>query len=162
QNAVNKAPAGEAREELRRAWNARLGQMSQEVRHRSLLRSIYSQRQLQEKMTWFWVNHFNVFAEKHAYTRPLMVDFEENAIRPRALGKFRDLLAATVYHPAMLLYLDNHQNSVGKLNENHARELLELHTLGANGGQQQDDVVALSRGLTGLGLKATDNPPGLR
>src|SRR5690606_15660298 len=60
QQAVNKAPAGEAREELRRAWNPRLRLLSQEARHRSLLRSIYSQRQLQEKMTWFWVNHFNV------------------------------------------------------------------------------------------------------
>lgn len=162
QDAVNKAPAGEAREELRRAWNARLGLLSQEARHRPLLRSIYSQRQLQEKMTWFWVNHFNVFAEKHAYTRPLMVDYEENTIRPNALGRFRDLLAATVYHPAMLLYLDNNRNSAGKLNENYARELLELHTLGANGGQQQADVVALSRVLTGLGVNATDAPPGLR
>nr|MBF0685592.1 DUF1800 domain-containing protein [Pseudomonas sp.] len=161
QQAVNKAPAGEAREELRRAYNARLRLLSQEARHRSLLRSIYSQRQLQEKMTWFWVNHFNVFAEKHAYTRPLMVDFEENAIRPHALGKFRDLLAATVTHPAMLLYLDNHQNRRGGLNENYARELLELHTLGADGGQKQADVVALSRVLTGLGFNATDTPPNL-
>lgn len=161
QDAVNKAPAGDAREELRRAWNARLGLLSREARHRSLLRSIYSQRQLQEKMTWFWVNHFNVYAEKHAYTRPLMVDYEENAIRPRALGRFRDLLAATVYHPAMLLYLDNNQNRNGGLNENYARELLELHTLGPDGGQQQADVVALSRALTGLGLNVTEIQPSL-
>lgn len=162
QAAVNKAPAGEAREALRGAFNSRLRLLSQEARQRSLLRAIYSQHQLQEKMTWFWLNHFNVYAEKHAYTRPLMVDYEENAIRPHALGKFRDLLAATAHHPAMLIYLDNHQNSKGKRNENYARELLELHTLGANGGQQQADVVALSRVLTGLGINATDNPPSLR
>lgn len=161
QVAVNKAPAGEAREELRQAYNARLRLLAQEARHRSLLRSIYSQRQLQERMTWFWVNHFNVLAEKQPYTRPLMVDYEENAIRPHALGRFHDLLAATVHHPAMLIYLDNYQNRNGGLNENYARELLELHTLGPDGGQKQDDVVALSRVLTGLGLNATDNPPNL-
>ena len=150
--AVNAAPAGQAREKLREAMNQRYLSLSREMRQRSLLRMIHSPRQLQEKMTWFWMNHFHVDAEKHDYSPPLMVDYEENAIRPHALGKFRDLLAATVYHPAMLLYLDNVENSKGRRNENYARELLELHTLGADGGHQQADVIELSRVLTGLGV----------
>ena len=157
--AMDAAPAGPQRQKLRDVYNERVLLVSREMRHRSLLRMIHSQRQLQEKMTWFWVNHFHIDAEKHTETLPLMVDYEENAIRPHALGRFRDLLAATVYHPAMLLYLDNYENSKGRRNENYARELLELHTLGADGGQQQADVVALSRVLTGLGVYGEAAPP---
>lgn len=161
QDTMNAAPAGPQRERLREAYNERGLLLSREMRHRSLLRMIHSQRQLQEKMTWFWVNHFHVDAEKHTATLALIVDYEENAIRPHALGRFRDLLAATVHHPAMLLYLDNYENSKGRRNENYARELLELHTLGADGGQQQADVVALSRVLTGLGVNVEGAMPAV-
>lgn len=160
-DAISVAPAGEAREKMRDALNQEYLLLSREVRQKSLLRMIHSPRQLQEKMTWFWVNHFHIYAEKHDYTPPLMADYEENAIRPNALGKFRDLLAATVYHPAMLFYLDNVENGKGRRNENYARELLELHTLGADGGHQQADVIELSRVLTGLGVN-TDGSARLK
>jgi uncharacterized protein (DUF1800 family) len=124
---------------------------------RSLLRDIYSRNQLLEQMTWFWLNHFNVFAGK-ADVAAWIGDYEENAIRAHALGHFRDLLRATVHHPAMLIYLDNVQNARGHLNENYARELMELHTLGIGGGYSQADVEALARILTGLGVNETGAP----
>jgi uncharacterized protein (DUF1800 family) len=126
-----------------------------------LARAIEGPRQLQEVMTAFWFNHFNVFAAKgldNIWTGA----FEETAIRPHTLGKFRALLGATAKHPAMLFYLDNWQNSAplgagskGKfegINENYARELMELHTMGVNGGYAQRDVIALAHILTGWGL----------
>ncbi len=125
-----------------------------------LARAIYSNRQLQEVMVDFWFNHFNVFAEKGAIK--LWLSDYENKIRTHALGNFRDLLEVTAKHPAMLIYLDNKQNTdpnspAGKqgklgLNENYARELMELHTLGVDGGYTQDDVIALARILTGWGI----------
>jgi uncharacterized protein (DUF1800 family) len=81
--------------------------------------------------------------------RALVGDYEEQAIAPHALGRFRDLLAATARHPAMLIYLDNARNAAGRLNENYARELMELHTLGVDGGYTQRDVQELARILTG-------------
>jgi uncharacterized protein (DUF1800 family) len=112
-------------------------------------------------MVDFWYNHFNVFAGK-GLDRLWVGSFEEQAIRPHALGKFRDIVLATARHPAMLYYLDNTQNVAAGtrrpnggeagLNENYARELMELHTLGVEGGYTQDDVVALARILTGWGL----------
>src|SRR5207248_6623419 len=124
-------------------------------------RALYSPRQLQEVMVDFWYNHFNVFANK-ALDRLWIGAYEAEAIRPHVLGKFRDLLGATAHHPAMLVYLDNVQNAApgskglngreAGINENYARELIELHTLGADGGYTQDDVVALSRILTGWSL----------
>jgi uncharacterized protein (DUF1800 family) len=126
------------------------------------MRSIYSDRQLQEVMVDFWYNHFNVYADK-GIDRLWVGAYEREAIRPYALGKFRDLLVATARHPAMLFYLDNWQNSnpnfnrkKGRpqgLNENYARELMELHTLGVDGGYQQTDVIALAKILTGWGFK---------
>ena len=126
-----------------------------------LWRAVESPRQLQEVMVDFWYNHFNVYAVKgldHLWVGA----YEEQAIRPYALGRFRDLLGATARHPAMLFYLDNWQNTApgspgarGKfqgLNENYARELMELHTLGVDGGYTQDDVIALARILTGWGI----------
>ena len=131
-----------------------------------LLRAIDSERRLQEVMTDFWFNHFNIFAGK-GLDRIWVGAFEQQTIRPNALGHFRDLLGATAKHPAMLFYLDNWQNTAanthgvrGKeqgLNENYAREIMELHTLGVEGGYTQDDVIALARILTGWGL-----PEGLR
>ena len=119
---------------------------------RSLLRDIYSPDQLQEQMTWFWFNHFNVFSHKRDI-RAMLGDYEETAIRPHALGRFRDLLEATLRHPAMLRYLDNDENAAGKINENYAREIMELHTMGVGSGYTQKDVQELARILTGVGVK---------
>ena len=84
----------------------------------------------------------------------------KNTIRAHALGKFRDLLVATAIHPAMLQYLDNAQNAAGHINENYAREIMELHTLGVGSGYSQQDVQELARILTGLGLNLSGRPPG--
>ena len=126
----------------------------------SLMRDIYSQNQLLEQMTWFWFNHFNVFSHKRDI-RAMLVDYENGAIRPHALGKFRDLLEATLRHPAMLRYLDNEQNAAGKINENYARELMELHTMGVGSGYTQNDVQELARILTGVGLNEKGEDPQL-
>jgi uncharacterized protein (DUF1800 family) len=151
-----------------------------------LLRAIYSDRQLQEVMTDFWLNHFNVFIGKGA-DHYLLTSYERDVIRPHALGKFEDLLVATAQSPAMLFYLDNWlsvgpnsdlangipkranndwkrrvrnngqtSQSKGKrngLNENYGRELMELHTLGVNGGYTQQDVTEVARVFTGWTLK---------
>jgi hypothetical protein len=109
-------------------------------------------------MIWFWFNHFNVHQHKHNI-RAMLGDYEEHAIRPQALGRFRDLLGNVVHHPAMLRYLDNEHNAVGRVNENFARELLELHTLGVEGGYAQRDVQELARVLTGHGVNLADEPP---
>ena len=100
------------------------------------------------RMTEFWFNHFNVFIDKGP-VRPYVGSYLLDAIRPHALGKFEDLLLATAQHPAMLLYLDQAQSTSRGLNENYARELMELHTLGVNGGYTQADVHSLARMLTG-------------
>jgi uncharacterized protein (DUF1800 family) len=126
-----------------------------------MLRAIYSERQLAEVLDDFWFNHFNVYFDKGA-DRYLVTEYERDAIRPHVLGKFRDLLEATAKSPAMLFYLDNWQ-SVGRdapqvrqskqarrgLNENYGRELMELHTLGVNGGYTQKDVTEVARCFTG-------------
>ncbi len=126
-----------------------------------MMRAIEGPRQLQEVMTAFWFNHFNIFAGK-GLDLIWTGAFEETAIRPHTFGKFRTLLGATAHHPAMLFYLDNWQNtapgsegSKGKfegINENYARELMELHTLGVDGGYSQADVIALAHILTGWGI----------
>ena len=138
-----------------------------------LTRDIYANAQLQEVMTDFWLNHFNVYLRKNEQMPYYLVSFERDVIRPRALGKFEDLLEAVAHSPAMMLYLDNAE-SMGPdspaaqrakiaaarrpdakkkadagLNENYARELMELHTLGVNGGYTQADVTQVARVLTG-------------
>lgn len=133
------------------AYQQELTRLAREAATRMLLRALYAPTQLHEHMVWFWLNHFSVFQQKKNI-RAMLGDYEAQAIRPHALGRFRDLLAATVRHPAMLRYLDNDQNAVGRVNENYARELLELHTLGLNGGYTQRDVQELARVLTGLGV----------
>lgn len=153
----------EAEKENRR--RARL--IGREAAEARLARAIYSPRQLQEVMVDFWFNHFNVFQGK-GLDRLWVGDYENRAIRPHALGRFRDLLEATARHPAMLFYLDNWQNSApgspapkgreSGLNENYARELMELHTLGVDGGYTQNDVIALARILTGWGLARPRRP----
>ena len=123
-----------------------------------LIRAVESERQLLEVMTDFWFNHFNVFIGK-PQVRNLVTEYEREVIRPNALGKFRELLGAVAHSPAMQLYLDNAQSfapdsPLGRrsgrgLNENYARELLELHTLGVDGGYTQTDVTEAARVLTG-------------
>lgn len=129
-----------------------------DVNERALLRAVYGGNQLHEHMTWFWMNHFNVDLQK-GDVGMFLSQYEDQAIRPHALGKFRDLLAATMRSPSMLIYLDNTQNVAGKINENYARELMELHTLGVNSGYTQTDVQELARILTGLGISNSVEPP---
>jgi uncharacterized protein (DUF1800 family) len=128
---------------------------------RTILRALYAPDQLRERMTWFWFNHFNVHQYK-ANIRILVGDYEDRAIRPHALGKFRDLLVATLRHPAMLRYLDNADNAAGHLNENYAREIMELHTMGVGSGYAQADVEALARILTGVGIDVKPEDPNLK
>jgi uncharacterized protein (DUF1800 family) len=149
------------RKAAQQAYQQELNRLAREAAVRSLLKPLYSPNQLQEQMTWFWLNHFNVHQYKHNL-RAMVGDYEDRAIRPHSLGRFRDLLAATAKHPAMLRYLDNDQNAAGHLNENYARELLELHTLGVDGGYAQRDVQELARVLTGLGVNFGDHRPNLR
>jgi uncharacterized protein (DUF1800 family) len=137
-----------------------------QVTAQKIMRAAYSKNQLQEVMTSFWFNHFNVsFDKKHCIQ--FILSYERDVIRPNALGKFGDLLLATAKSPAMLTYLDNFNSTVsnkpsakgsgkpsaGKkpagLNENYAREVMELHTLGVDGGYTQNDVTEAARVLTG-------------
>ncbi|MGH9512318.1 MAG: DUF1800 family protein [Terriglobales bacterium] len=168
------------------ALNYPMQVVDQELVEAKLIRAIYSERQLQEVMTDFWMNHFNVFIGKNA-DRYLLTSYERDVIRPRAMGKFEDLLVATAQSPAMLFYLDNwlsvgpnsdFANGIGKrrndnwkrrakrngpvkqakgkrngLNENYGREIMELQTLGVNGGYTQKDVTEVARVLTGWTLK---------
>ena len=146
---------------------------AQELFAQRFTRDIYANAQLQEVMTDFWLNHFNVYLRKSEQMPYYLVSYERDVIRPRALGKFEDLLEAVAHSPAMMLYLDNAE-SMGPdspaaerakiaaarrpdakkkadagLNENYARELMELHTLGVNGGYTQADVTQVARVLTG-------------
>ena len=151
----------DGRKAAQQAYQQELNKLAREAAHRHLLRALCSQNQLQEQMTWFWFNHFNVHQYK-SNVRAMLGDYEERAIRPHALGHFRDLLGAVAHHPAMLRYLDNEQNAANRINENYARELLELHTLGVDGGYAQRDVQELARVLTGHGVNLSDTPPKLR
>jgi uncharacterized protein (DUF1800 family) len=164
-----------------------------EISQAKLLRAIYSNRQLDEVMTDFWFNHFNVFIGKGP-DRYMINAYEREVIRPHALGKFKDILAATAKSPAMLFYLDNWQSvgpnselalygpqrRVGRrgrlprprpqqgknrpsgLNENYAREIMELHTLGVDGGYTQKDVTELAKVLTGWSIEQPQLGGGFR
>jgi uncharacterized protein (DUF1800 family) len=147
----------DAAKRLRREF----AQLDFQVFERRTVRALLSPHQLQEMLTWFWFNHFNVFQNKKQ-VRFLLSDYEERAIRPHVLGRFRDLLLAVLMHPAMLVYLDNAENAKDAINENYARELMELHTLGVSGGYTQADVQALARILTGAGLDLSGRPDGSR
>ncbi|HKS26855.1 MAG TPA: DUF1800 domain-containing protein [Pyrinomonadaceae bacterium] len=155
-------------------------QLVAELQASRILRAVYSERQLQEVMVDFWENHFNVFAAKGA-DRWLLVSYDRDTIRPNTLGKFKDLLVATAQSPAMLFYLDNFQSTSPNvqqrrrrplleglmqanpqqqqrqrrgINENYARELMELHTLGVEGGYTQKDVQEVARCFTGWTIRA--------
>jgi uncharacterized protein (DUF1800 family) len=145
----------------RKALNDRGNKLAYEAARSEILRALYSPAQLQEQLTQLWLGHFSVFQYK-ANDAWLVADYADNAIRPHALGHFRDLVMATLTHPAMLQYLDNAQNSAGHINENYARELLELHTLGVGSGYTQQDIQELARVLTGVGVNATGNEPKLK
>ena len=150
--------AADDRKAERQAYQQQLTRLAREAQTRMLLRALYSPNQLEEEMTWFWMNHFSVFQQKGPI-RAFVGDYEEHAIRPYALGRFRDLLGASARHPAMLVYLDNARNGAGRLNENYARELMELHTLGVDAGYTQRDVEALARILTGWSLDFSGDAP---
>jgi uncharacterized protein (DUF1800 family) len=156
-------PSPDAREGMR-AERLVLAELAQQ----KILRAAYSERQLQEVLVDFWFNHFNVFAGKGP-TRIYLTEYERDAIRPHVLGRFRDLLGATAHSPAMLFYLDNWQSAAARreasgappqgrpargINENYARELMELHTLGVDGGYTQEDVRQVARAFTGWTIDA--------
>jgi uncharacterized protein (DUF1800 family) len=124
-----------------------------------LLRAVYSERQLQEVLTDFWFNHFNVDVRK-IDDHPVMIEYERDVVRPHVLGRFRDLLGATAKSPAMLFYLDNWLSKDRGLNENYARELMELHTLGVDGGYTQADVVNVARAFTGWTMRKPHEATG--
>ena len=147
----------DARALARREWQQDMNGLARDAATHMLLRAVHSPNQLQEQLAWFWFNHFNVHRRK-ADLRIMVGDYE-GVLRMRALGRFRDLLIASATHPAMLRYLDNERNAAGRLNENHARELMELHTLGVDGGYTQQDVQELARVLTGLGVRLDGEPP---
>jgi hypothetical protein len=158
---------GTAPVDLRRKlqlFNGPMQVVNQDLIEGKLLRAAYSNRQLQEVLTDFWFNHFNVDLDKGA-DRVMVTGYERDVIRPHVLGKFKDLLVATAESPAMLFYLDNWQ-SVGSemhprpnqkrkqgLNENYGRELMELHTLGVDGGYTQQDVTEVARCFTGWTIR---------
>jgi uncharacterized protein (DUF1800 family) len=160
-----------------------------ELMEQKVLRAAYSERQLEEVMVDFWFNHFNVFAGK-GQTRTYLTEYERDTIRPRVFGKFRDLLGAVAESPAMLWYLDNWQSAapdsaetMGRrgraafrrpqvqpqaqnrrrgINENYARELMELHTLGVDGGYTQKDVQEVARAFTGWTIEMPRQGGGFR
>ena len=150
-----------AKQQAQKDYQQELNRLAREAATRSVLLDVYSPNQLQQQLSWFWLNHFSVHQGKHNL-RAMVGDYEMNAIAPHALGKFRDLLGATVHHPAMLRYLDNEANAANRINENYARELMELHTLGVNGGYSQKDVQELARILTGVGVNLGTETPKVK
>src|SRR6266508_4952585 len=154
-----------------------------ELQQLAVVRAALSERQLREVMVDFWTNHFNVFVGKGA-DRFLLPSYIEETIRPRALGNFQDLMIATAQSPAMLFYLDNAQSvapgssppfrafreraTAGQavrsrptgINENYARELLELHTLGVDGGYTQQDIIEVARIFTGWSIEPPERGAG--
>jgi uncharacterized protein (DUF1800 family) len=123
----------------------------------TVYRAMFSQRQLYEVMVEFWSNHFSIYIKESPITLLKTIDDRE-VIRPHAMGTFRDLLHATSKSPAMLMYLDNFSNIAGTANENYARELLELHTLGLDGGYTEQDVQEVARCFTGWTVGRFGNP----
>src|SRR5262249_59359628 len=132
QQRISTIATDDEKQKARSALNQAGNEVVYEAMKRHLTRAVESPWQLREQMTWFWMNHFSVFQGK-ANIRWTLGEYE-NTVRAHALGKFSDLAGATVTAPAMLEYLDNAQSAVNKINENYARELMELHTLGVSGG----------------------------
>lgn len=159
--AANQLTDPDQRKAAQQAFQQAMTDRARQAAARSILRALYAPDQLRQRMTWFWFNHFNVHQYK-ANIRVLVGDYEDRAIRPYALGHFRDLLKATLHHPSMLRYLDNADNAAGHLNENYAREIMELHTMGVGSGYQQSDVESLARILTGVGIDLKPEDPKLK
>ena len=153
--------------ELEKVRRERARTIVEQAAEARILRAVLSRRQLNEVMVDFWFDHFNVYAGKDL-DRLWIGDYEQRAIRPFVLGRFRDLLFAATKHPAMLVYLDNTLSTApgspaargnrSGLNENFAREVMELHTLGVDGGYTQQDVITLARVLTGWSINRPDTP----
>jgi uncharacterized protein (DUF1800 family) len=152
---------GEQKKAAQLAYQQAMNNRARQSAARSILRALYAPDQLRERMVWFWFNHFNVHQYKW-YNGVLIGNYEDHAIRPYAMGRFRDLLSATLHHPVMLRYLDNSENAVGHLNENYAREIMELHTMGVGSGYTQSDVEELARILTGVGIDLKPEDPKLK
>ncbi len=153
-------PDIEARRAAQQAYQQALTSLSRDAGAQFLFHALYSRHQLREQLTWFWFNHFNV----HQYKGPcraLVGDYQAQ-LRSRALGRFQDLLIASATHPAMIIYLDNEANAANRINENFAREVMELHTLGVDAGYSQKDVQELARVMTGLTANFTDKTPTLK
>ncbi|MDE2156725.1 MAG: DUF1800 domain-containing protein [Xanthomonadaceae bacterium] len=148
---VKSMPDGDVKVAAKKIAQMHGRELLRQAQQAELLHAIYGGNPLKEQMVWFWLNHFSVYGNKGP-VKLLAADYEEHVIRPRALGKFRDLVMATLKSPAMLVYLDNVQNAKGKINENYARELMELHTLGVHAGYTQQDVQQLAAILTGVGV----------
>jgi uncharacterized protein (DUF1800 family) len=127
-------------------------QVVAELQEATIMRAIFSQRQLQQVLVDFWSDHFNIYAYKNADRWLKTVDDRE-VIRKYAFGKFKDLVQASAESPAMIEYLDNRENVKGNANENYAREVMELHTLGVDGGYNQLDVQELARAFTGWTIR---------
>ena len=162
------------RDALEAYWRERgvhpFRELTAKLTEAKILRAAFSQNQLREVLADFWYNHFNVSARAQAVHRAFAYD--RDAIRPHVLGRFRTLLGATARHPAMLVYLDNRRSRAaegvrtpvgrsapgGGINENYGRELLELHTLGVDGGYTQADVEATARAFTGWAVYPYDRP----
>jgi uncharacterized protein (DUF1800 family) len=169
---MNSLPFKDQNEIVNELWDAKI------------IRAVYSERQLSEQLSDFWFNHFNIFIYKDT-DRWYLIPYERDAIRPHVLGKFRDLLEATAKSPAMLFYLDNSSSAdphaferlklhpvrarpgeklppLGPrrgLNENYGRELMELHTLGVDGGYKQEDVIEVARAFTGWTIESPRENP---
>jgi uncharacterized protein (DUF1800 family) len=141
----------EQKKSAQKAYQKSLNLQADEAAQRWLLVAANSPNQVQERLVWFWLNHFSISQNK-ANLRLFAGDYEAT-LRAHALGRFRDLLEASALHPAMLRYLDNERNAAGQVNENYARELMELHTLGVDAGYTQADVQEMARVLTGLGVR---------
>jgi uncharacterized protein (DUF1800 family) len=165
QEQLNAMPDGDDKVAAKKAAQQAANEFGQQAQEIVMLRAVYGPNQLKEQLISFWLNHFSVYMGK-GRVRWMAADYEEQVIRPHALGKFKDLVMATLKSPAMLEYLDNAQNAEGKVNENYARELMELHTLGVGSGYTQQDVQQLALILTGSGLVPLDGreqkfPPAL-
>ncbi|MCP4616306.1 MAG: DUF1800 domain-containing protein [Bradyrhizobium sp.] len=158
---ANQVADPDQKKAAQQVYQGAMNDRARQAAARTILRALYSPDQLRERMTWFWFNHFNVYQYK-ANIRILVGDYEDHAIRVRALGKFRDQLSATLRHPAMLRYLDNADNAAGHINENYAREIMELHTMGVGSGYTQADVEALAKILTGFGIDVKPEDPKIK
>ncbi len=139
-------------------YNASQGQMKNELRWATILRSVYSWRSLFERSVEFWTDHFNQDQDDGNVGYFKTVD-DRDVIRAHALGTFPDLLWASMHSPSMLHYLDNYNNKVSGPQENYARELLELHTMGVGSGYTEMDVKEVARCLTGWRYVTSTSDP---